>query len=329
MLSMRSTRRCVLFVVCATSAVLVHAQGRTAKTSSDGPPVHGSKVGYIDDAVVDSQVRVRFDAAFDDSQIDMAELLFAESSFHQSAAAGLGPGLAKSLNFQQLYMRGEYAPKKFLSFLVDVPVRFIQPQGFVSTTPPTAAFGDQGGLSDISVGMKWAALARTKEYITFQLIGTFPSGDSTKGLGTHHFTVAPEVLWYQKVTNRLTVESEFGDSHPIGGDTPGFAGDVMVYGVGPSYAVYQSEKVRFAPVVELVIWRVFGGNWTNLELLSQTPPVVPPIDVAGGSNIMNLKFGARTTIGKDNSFYVGYGHKLTTDNFWYTQIVRVEYRRSF
>ena len=50
---------------------------------------------------------------------------------------------------------------------------------------------------------------------------------------------------------------------------------------------------------------------------------------ADASNIMNLKFGARATLGENNSFYVGYGRKLTTDNFWYTQILRVEYRRSF
>jgi hypothetical protein len=169
-------------------------------------------------------------------------------------------------------------------------------------------------------------LARTKAYVTLQLIGTFPSGDAGKGLGTSHYTVAPELLYFQKLTDRLTVESQFGDSHPIGGDGLGFAGDVLEYGVGPSYVIHKSDKVQFAPVVELVIWRVLGGNWSDPDQFASEGKASESADA---SNIMNLKFGARTTIGKDNSFYVGYGHKLTSDNFWYTQIVRVEYRRSF
>jgi hypothetical protein len=324
MLSMKSTRRCLLFVLFLTLAVLLHAQVVSPKKDPDRPPVQGSTVGYIDDAVVESQVRVRFDSVIGDSQVDMAELFFAEDGYNDPAAAGLKPGLASDLTFQQLYMRGEYAPKKFLSFLVDVPVRFIQPQSFAPNTTPNGGFGDHGGLSDVSVGMKWAALARTREYVTFQLVGTFPTGDAGKGLGTSHYTVAPELLYYQKLTDRLTVESQFGDSHPIGGDGLGFAGDVVEYGVGPSFVAFKSDKVQFAPVVELVIWRVLGGNWSDPTNLPDTP-----VESADASNIMNLKFGARATLGENNSFYVGYGRKLTTDNFWYTQILRVEYRRSF
>ena len=320
MLSMKSARRCVLFVLCATLPVSLHAHGQAPKKNSESSPIHGHKVGYIDDAVVGSQVRVRLDSVFGDSQFDMAEFLFAESGHNGGTAAGPGPGLPSDMTFQQLYMRGEYAPKRTLSFLVDVPVRFIQPQGFAAGPP----FGDQGGVSDVSVGMKWAALARTREYVTFQLVVTLPTGDAGKGLGTNHYAVAPKLLYFQKLTNRLTVESEFGDSHPIGGDTPGFAGDVMQYGVGPSFVVYKSDKVQFAPVVELVIWRIFGGHWTHVD-----PQSGPFIDDANGNNIRNLKFGARTSIGKNTSFYVGYGHKLTSENFWYSQILRVEYRRTF
>lgn len=318
MLSMGTTRRCVLFLLVATSAVSLIAQSKTSKKDWSKPPVEGSTVGYIDDAIVGSQVRVRFDAAFGDDQFDMAEFLFAESRYNGGTAAGLGPGLPDDLTFQQLYMRGEYAPKKFLSFLADVPVRLVQPQGFAAGAP----FGDQGGLSDVSVGMKLAALARTREYVTFQLVGTFPSGDSKKGLGTDHYTLAPLLLYYQKLSNRLTVESELGDSHPIGGDTPGFAGDVIEYGAGPSFVAYRSDKVRFAPVVELVVWKVLGGEWSD-----STQPGMP--QSADANNIINLKFGARTSIGENTSFYVGYGHKLTSDNYWYEQILRVEYRRSF
>ena len=327
MLSMSSIRRCALYLVIATLPVSLHAQGGNPKKDSDEPPVQGSTVGYIDDAVVGSQIRVRFDAAFGDSQIDMAEYLFAQSGSNGGTAAGPKPGLASNLNFQQLYIHGEYAPKKFLSFLVDVPVRWMQPLGFDPATLSSGevGFGDHGGLSDVSAGFKLAALASERQYLTFQFVGTFPSGDSGKGLGTDHYTIAPTLLYYRKITDRFTLESQFGDSHPIGGDTPGFAGDVIEYGAGPSYAAYKSDKVQFTPVIELVIWKIFGGMWND----PTTPANMSTISSANLNNIINLKFGARTTIGKNTSFYVGYGHALTSANFWYQQILRVEYRRSF
>ena len=88
MLSMSSIRRCALYLVIATLPVSLHAQDRNPKKDSDEPPVQGSTVGYIDDAVVGSQIRVRFDAAFGDSQIDMAEYLFAQSGSNGGTAAG-------------------------------------------------------------------------------------------------------------------------------------------------------------------------------------------------------------------------------------------------
>jgi hypothetical protein len=326
MLAMKAAHRCVLFLA-ATLCVSLYAQVAFAEPDSNEPPVQGSTVGYIDNAVVGSQVRVRFDAGFGDSQPDLAEFFYAACGCAGGTTAGPKPGLATNLNFQQLYMRGEYAPKKFLSFMFEVPVRWIQPTSYAPGTIPSGetGFGDQGGISDVSAGFKLAAIASSRQYLTFQFVGTFPSGDSGKGLGTDHYTFAPSLLYYQKLTDRFTLEAEFGDSHPIGGDVPGFAGDVVEYGAGPSYVAYKSEKVQFAPVVELVAWRIFGGKWTNPDLNGMGPGW----DTADGSNIVNLKVGARTTIGNNNSFYVGYGHALTSANVWYEQILRVEYRRTF
>ena len=96
MLSMSSMRRCALYLVIAILPGSLHAQDRNPKKDSDEPPVQGSTVGYIDDAVVGSQIRMRFDAAFDDSQIDMAEYLFAQSGSNGGTAAGPKPGLASN-----------------------------------------------------------------------------------------------------------------------------------------------------------------------------------------------------------------------------------------
>ena len=82
-------------------------------------------VGYVDDAIVGSQIRIRFDAGFHDNAPDRADFFYAQY-------AGLnGPGpnsVVTDLNFQQLYLRGEYAPMQRLSFFTEIPFRWIQPQ---------------------------------------------------------------------------------------------------------------------------------------------------------------------------------------------------------
>jgi hypothetical protein len=345
MLSRISARGCVLLLLAATLPVSLLAQGNPTKSDAkkaavakppkskhpEMPPVQASMVGYIDDAIVGSQARVRFDAAFGDTQPDLAEFFQAQAGYDGGTAAGPKPGLATRLNFQQLYMRGEYAPKKFLSFILELPLRAVQPVAFAPGTVPNGGYKDQAGPSDISAGFKLAALASESHYVTFQLVSTFPTGDSTKGLGTDHYALAPALLYYQKLTDRLSLESQLSDSHPIGGDTPGFAGDVLEYGVGPSYVAYTSDKIRIAPVLELVGWRIFGGHWTNPALIpsGQMPPIPSnEFDTAEG-NIVNLKAGFRTSIGTNASIYAGYGHSLTSENRWYEQILRLEYRRTF
>ena len=325
-LVMRAAHTRVLFFAAAVCLSLC-ARVVFAETSPNGPPVQGSTVGYIDNAIVGSQVRVRFDAGFGDSQPDLAEFFYAACGCAGGTTAGPKPGLATDLNFQQLYLRGEYAPKKYISFVFEVPLRFVQPVSFAPATVSASSpgFGDQAGLSDISAGFKLGVVASKQQALTFQFISTFPSGNSEKGLGTWHYTVAPSLLYYRNLSDKFSLEGEFGDSHPIGSDTPGFAGDVVVYGFGPSYVAYKSKNVQFAPVLELVGWRIFGGMWTNPDLNGTGPGW----DTADGANIVNLKIGARTTIGKNQSFYVGYGHALTTAHVFYQQLLRLEYRRTF
>jgi hypothetical protein len=107
--------------------------------------------------------------------------------------------------------------------------------------------------------------------------------------------------------------------------TRNFTGDVFFYGVGPSYVLYKGDRVQFAPVIELVGWSVLGGLESNARLAEAS---IFPVVSADGTNIVNLKVGARTAIGDHNSIYVGYGHQLTHD-VWYKEILRLEYRYSF
>jgi hypothetical protein len=288
---------------------------------------------------VASQIRFRFDAGFHDNAPDRAEFFYAQY-------AGLnGPGpssVVADLNFQQLYLRGEYAPGRRLSFFTELPARWIQPQLILANLTPGSTFGNQAGLSDIATGFKLAAVASPEQYLTFQFQAQFASGSVSSGLGTGHYTVEPALLYYRKLSDKVTLEAETGDTHPIGGSScrnpcestnltgpksQGFAGDVFFYGVGPSYAAYRSEHLLIAPVIELVGWRVLGGLETTC--LPGALDCADQVAVsADGANIMNLKGGVRAMVGDHNSFYVGYGHQLTHE-FWYKEIVRAEYRFTF
>ncbi len=122
-----------------------------------------------------------------------------------------------------------------------------------------------------------------------------------------------------------SIDAELSDTHPIGGSAgisasgPGFAGDVLFYGVGPSYELVTTEKFRLSPVLEIVGWRVIGGFQTTAENGGKP---------ANGTNIVNMKWGARMSFGSHSTAYVGFGTALTSAT-WYRNILRMEYRYSF
>ncbi len=293
------------------------------------PPIDASMVGYIDNAIVGSEVRIRFDAAFNDAFPDRAEFVYAKCGCYRYAgldphAPGPGPGIPNNVNYQTLSFMGEYAVNRRFSAFVEIPFRWIQPQGIAAGSPtPAPAFPNGAGISDVQAGLKFAMLASSRHYLTAQLLSYFPSGDSRSGLGTHHYSLEPALLYYQRLSDRFAIEGELGGWLPIGGSSgvgtnssQGFAGNLFFYGIGPSYTLINGERFRLAPVIELVGWNVTGGLQTG------TP------SSASGINIVNLKIGARMGFGVHSSLYVGYGKALTSAD-WYNQIVRVEYRYSF
>jgi hypothetical protein len=306
-----------------------------------GPPLpesprrRGSMVGYIDDAVVGSKIRIRFETGLHNHTPDRAEFFYAKcgcyadpdllkkkdsAPAYDPAAPGPRPNAVGDLNFQQLYVQGEYAISSRFSAFAELPTRWLEPKTFLN---PGSGFTNQAGIGDVRAGVKLAVLAESRQTVTVQLQMFFPTGQALNGLGTDHASLQPELLLYQQLSDRLVLESQIGDWHPFGGSagvpTSGsgkFSGDVLFYGIGPSYEVYRTGSVRFAPVVELVGWYVRSGFQTAAT------------SDASGTNIVNLKIGARTSWSPASSLYVGYGHALTSST-WYDDIVRFEYRYSF
>ena len=292
-------------------------------------PIDPSMVGYVDNAVIHTEVRLRFDAADHDDTPDRAELFYAKCGCYRflppgnpaydPSSPGPGPGIPKYVNFQQLYLYGEYAPSHKFSLFGQLPFRWLQPQ---AASGVAQAFPNSGGIGDIQVGAKFAPISSPTQFLTFQLRSAVPSGDSRKGLGTNHATIEPMVLYYQNLSDRVSLEAQFGDVHPLSSSKAvptagghGFAGDVITYGVGTSYRFLDREEFWMSGVLELVGWNVRGGMATGRVSTD-------------GVNIVNLKVGPRFSFGAHHSLYVGYGIALTSQT-WYREILRTEYRYAF
>jgi len=298
------------------------------------PKRRGSMVGYIEDATVGKQFRIRFDSGWDMNSPDRAEFFYAKCGCYRTLAGspaqdlnapGPGPGVVTAMNYQQLNLLSEYTLGKHASVFTELPFRWIKPTDFA---PGLGSFANQSGLGDILVGTKISISSTTSHDITVMVRGSIPTGDASKGLGTDHGTFEPALLVRQTLGGRAQLEGMFGDVHPLSsskGPLPGngnFAGDVLYYGIGPSFEVVQNSSIHIAPVVELVGWHVLSG----FETSTFNPPINSG-DVSG-LNIVNLKIGGRFSMPSAGSIYAGYGWALTS-NQWYDHIFRIEYRTRF
>ena len=355
---MSRVRAQLVFILVIASAAAAEGQGPAATSATGTPPLvelvapaadaplqaqpaqppppppprprrRGSMVGYIEDPIIESKIRVRFDAAFENTVPDRAEFFYAKCGCYRTDvspgdpafdpdAPGPGPGIATDIDFRHLFISGEYAFSPRFSAFGQLPFRWLQPQGFATAV----RFPNEAGLEDIRAGIKAGLAATDEQSVTAQVRFFLPTGDASEGLGTDHATIEPALLYYQRVNEIVAVESQFGVWLPIDGAAPvptqddgTFAGDVLFYGIGSSFAVHTTDQVRFAPVVELVGWRVLNGFQTA------------GVSDASGTNIVNLKLGARTVF-TQGSLYVGYGFALT-DQSWYDDVLRFEYRFEF
>ncbi len=108
-------------------------------------------IGYIDDAIIGSQVRVRFDVGLGNRAPDRAEFFYAKcgcfadpalGELFDPNAPGPRPNVATELDFKQLMVEAEYALGRHFAVFGELPLRWITPQAFLL---PVAGFEGQGG----------------------------------------------------------------------------------------------------------------------------------------------------------------------------------------
>lgn len=276
-----------------------------------------SNTGYIDNAIVQNRFRIRYDWSEDIKFPDRAEFIYGQCN---CGPLGVSPGPASDLDIEEaeLTMEQMFTPR--FSLFTEIPYRDVDlavPE--LPSTPVTPARQLQSnGIGDIRLGAKYALITDTEQYLTFQLRAYLATGDEAENLGTGHSAIEPSVLYYRRLNDAWSLETEARWWHPTG-DYTDYAGDVLRFGAGFSHTGF-GEAVRFSPVIELVGWYVTDGMKTNASPLG--------VEDASGDTIVNLKLGARIRLqDHPGSVYAGFGFALT-DEDWYDQIFRIEYRHS-
>jgi len=283
------------------------------------PSLSRSPTGYVEDAAVGNEIRLRFDAGWNINSSDRAGFYYAQCTFGCHPATFAKPVLA-NLRYQEIHVNVEHALSRRISLFIDGSGRGIQPNGGVVsptlTSLPSLLLDSHNGAGDTQAGLKLAPIASPSGYLTFQFRSYLPTGNAKHGLGTDHYSIEPSVLFTRKITSEIALSGQFSAWHPLGGLA--VSGDVLTYGAGANYQFRIRDNLRVSPVVEFVGWRVLSG------LVSSASEPDPTSAVA---TIVNGKIGARIQ-GRNNSFYAGFGRQLSHVG-WYRDLLRVEYSYYF
>jgi hypothetical protein len=282
------------------------ANQQNTQEPSPGPD-NDSAVSYLHSAVPMTQVRLLFDANYDDRRPTRNEYLFPKSG-----APGY-PGWyvpEKRVDWQELRSAIEFAFLPQMSGFLEIPTRWVNPE-----VNPNA-----WGLGDINLGAKYAFVQTGGLVLAGQVRGTIPT-HSGAGLSTDHFSVEPGLLFYLRPIAWLALEGQCRYWVPITGTD--FSGELLDYGLGVSFGERSYTDFWFTPVAELEAWTMLNGK----EMVT-LPDGVGTVRGSSGETICNAMGGVRFGFGDNGDIYIGGGHSVTGDA-WQHYFWRIEFRVRF
>lgn len=279
------------------------------------PSLFASNVGWIDSALIGTQLRMRYDARINNTTPDRAEYYTARNMqfFNGTNISGRGfPIPERKIDMQEATTYGEYAFSNRWSVFFEVPVRFMNPD----QNPAASGFGD------LNTGFKVAYFAEPEQVQSFQLRIYMPTGTTENGLGVGHATIEPGLLLWQKLSDNWLLESEIRDWIPLNGLN--YAGNTLRYSLGLSYDAYSNESWSIKPVAELLGWSILRGK--ESRFINSLPTFQSTHDAQG--TILESAFGVRGGWKEDCDWYLGYSIPLTGKS-WFEHNLRLELRWHF
>jgi hypothetical protein len=276
------------------------------------PSLRDSNVGWIDSALPATQFRLRYDYRLNNKTHDRAEFWMARNQqyFDGENIGGRGFELPESnIDLMEWSPYIEWAVSQRFSVFAELPLRYMRPN-----ENPTAS-----GISDFNFGFKVAYFFMPEQVQTFQLRIGVPSGASELGLGNGHVVIEPSLLLWQKLTDKLTLESELRNWIAAGGTN--HSSYVLRYAMGLSYDLYQSDTVAIKPVLEVLGWTVMRGYQSEFR------DTLPTSQVTGDARgtVIELAPGFRVNTWNNMDWYLGYSFNIT-HSAWFEDNLRLEAR---
>src|SRR5262245_9406397 len=259
-----------LLVACIVACWTSQAAAQ-APEDDEGPVVRDSGVGYIDSAVPATQFRFRYDSAYHSNRPTRGEYFYPKGG-------ATGPGLPvpdSRIDYQDFTAYVELAYRGRLSVFLEAPYRLLNP----------TINANADGFGDLKTGFKWAFWESDRSLLTAQFKVYLPTGDSERGLGTHHPSFEPGLLFQNRLAPGLLLEGEARYWIPSAGTD--FQGDAFQYGLGLTWGQRNPHGFWANPVTEFVGWTFLGGK--ELILNDGTTAIVS----ARGDTIVNGKAGLR------------------------------------
>jgi hypothetical protein len=252
-----------------------------------------------------SQQRFRWDAGYDMVFPDRAEYFWA-----RSGGGGAGPSaIVPSLRFHQLSMYTEVAHGAFGAF-TEIPYRSLY----------TTLGGHDAGFSDINFGVKSLLHDTELAQLTFQMRTFTPVGQSTKGLGTGHFSLEPSLILGLNLSPFSYFQGQVAEWIPLGGD-PDYAGALLHYHFAYNRSLLgEPAGVHWIGVMEFNGWSFQDGAYSAYPATTLLP--------ASNHTYLSGGPGLRIVICDQIDFGVGTAFAYTRDQ-WAEQQYRSELRLRF
>jgi len=255
--------------------------------------------------------RVRFDSAIGLESPARGEYFW--------AMPGDGPAFETSVDYQELHGILEMGGSRF-STVFDIPLRILNP----------VINDNTAGLSNISIMTKTVMVDGNTWQLTQTFATLFNSGSQRKGLGPGHTSLEPGMLARYVFSDQLIGHGQLAVRFPISGQSD-FAGQLLRYGGGASFIMYETDTFAILPTAEVVGWTIFDGRRTT------GPPAMmgadPPSEDISGQNLISMHVGSRLVLGPRGDlglFELGFSHAWdVTRNGWYDSRWRVEMRWSW
>jgi hypothetical protein len=285
---------------------------------------------FVDAARPITQMRIRWDSAFDLKNPDRAEYFWAREFTNPTQqiancgrpnVPGKGPPcIARKVDYEELTLYNEASTGRIGAF-VEIPYREVDASGGIVNTDPCCR---QSQFADMNVGSKTLLLDCELIQISFQFKTFIPIGSSGKGMGTSHVSLEPALLFNLKLSNATYLQAESAYWIPIGGD--------QIYQANIWHNHFSLNHILCCPCKDLQLigtaelneWHVYGGAYTVDAYMSGTNFLAN----GGTTTILSGGPGLRGIV--CDRYDVGVGSAFAfTGSRWAKDLVRAEFRWRF